>query len=111
MLVTKNTSNKKMHRFDSNVNQKFRSKLTKGDFGLKSLSCSRITFEQLDSVQKTLHKKISRFGKVLIRVFPNLSITKKPSETRMGKGKGNVDFWCFPIKIGQILVEFQPVFA
>jgi large subunit ribosomal protein L16 len=109
MLAPKKTTYQKMHRLDSNIKQKRNCKLSKGSFGLKSISCSRISSRQLDSVQKAMQKKTNRLGKVLLCIFPNVSITEKPSEIRMGKGKGNVAYWCYPIKIGQIIFEFQGI--
>jgi large subunit ribosomal protein L16 len=109
MLTPKKISHRKMHRFDSNIKQKRTSNIIRGNFGLKTLSCSRLTSQQLDSAQKTMRKKMHRFGKILLRISPNLSITEKPSDVRMGKGKGNITHWCYPIKVGQIIFEFQGV--
>lgn len=78
-------------------------------FGIKSLMCGRITSQQLEAVRKLISRKTQKSGSVVFRVFPFLSVTSKPAETRMGKGKGSFDYWCFPIKPGRIIVEFQGV--
>lgn len=76
-----------------------------GQFALKSLFFSRITSKQIIMLYNNVKKKIKKKGKVLICVFPHLSVTKKPIEVRMGKGKGSVDFWVARIKGGTILCE------
>lgn len=98
-----------MHRRDSKRTQKRSVKLVRGIFGLKSLSCSRLTSQQLEAVRRTMNKRMNRVGSILLRVFPDLAITAKPSEIRMGKGKGNFSYWCYPIKTGEILFEFQGI--
>ncbi len=78
-----------------------------GDFGLKSKISKLITETQLESLKKTLIKKIKKIGKLWIRVFPHFFITKKPLEVRMGNGKGNFDKWAINVRKGMILFEFQ----
>jgi len=109
MLSPKKTTYRKMHRRDANQDQKRHVKLVRGTFGLKTLSCSRLTSQQLESARRTMNKKMNRIGKILLRIFPDLAITEKPSEVRMGKGKGNVSYWCYPVKIGEIIFEFQGI--
>jgi large subunit ribosomal protein L16 len=109
MLSPKKTTYQKTHRRDSKKNQKINLKLVKGSFGLKSLSCSRLSSQQIDASQRAMLKKMNRVGKILLRVFPGLSITEKPSEVRMGKGKGNISYWCYPVKVGEIIFEFQGI--
>jgi len=78
-------------------------------FGIKSLMPGRITSQQLESVRKLISRKTQKSGSVVFRVFPFLSVTSKPAETRMGKGKGSLDYWCFPIKPGRVILELQGV--
>lgn len=79
--------------------------LKTGSVGLKSLSVNRITSKQLETLKQTITKTVKKSGKVIINAFPNTQVSKKPIEVRMGKGKGNVDFWVFKVKPGFILCE------
>lgn len=76
-----------------------------GLFGLKSLEAGRITSSQIEAVRKNIKRKIKKSGKIWINIFPDLPITSKPSEIRMGKGKGNIDHWAAKIAPGKILFE------
>ena len=80
-----------------------------GDFGLQALERGRITAAQLEASRVAITRNQKRKGKVWMRVFPHKPVTKKPAETRMGKGKGNVEFWCAIIKPGVILFEVSGV--
>lgn len=80
-----------------------------GSFGIKSLTTSRVSAQQLESARKTMSRKMRKFGKIWLRVFPFIPVSSKPAEVRMGKGKGNISYWCFPIKAGRIIFEFQGV--
>jgi large subunit ribosomal protein L16 len=83
--------------------------LRQGTVGLKALSSMRITSRQIEAVRQCINRDLNRRGKIWINVFPQISVTKKPTENRMGKGKGSVSFWCAPIKIGTILFEITGV--
>jgi len=72
---------------------------------LKALETGRITAKQLDAVYQCLNKKLKKLGKVILCVFPQTPITKKPIETRMGKGKGNVELWVAKIKAGVVILR------
>ena len=85
------------------------SKVSFGEFGLKATSRGRLTARQIESARRAMTRHIKRGGKVWIRVFPDKPITKKPLETRQGKGKGNVEYWASPIKPGKILYEVAGV--
>jgi len=85
------------------------SKLQFGSFGLKALESTRITAQQIETVRQTIGRKIRPKGKLWIRVFPHFPVTTKPSEVRMGKGKGNVKHWVSFVKKGQILFEVSGV--
>ncbi len=80
-----------------------------GNFGIKSIFSGRIKDCQIESARKLLTKNIKKTDKIWFRLFTFLAVTSKPIETRMGKGKGNIDFYCFPLKAGRILFEFQGV--
>ncbi len=76
-----------------------------GEYALKSLDRGKLTAQQIEAARIAINRKIKRGGKVWIRVFPDKPITKKPAETRMGKGKGNPEYWVAPIRPGRILYE------
>jgi large subunit ribosomal protein L16 len=78
-----------------------------GDFGLKALEPAWITNRQLEAGRVALTRAIKRGGKIWIRVFPDKPFTKKPAETRMGKGKGNPEYWVAVVKPGRILYEME----
>ena len=81
------------------------SSISFGEFALKAVDCGKMTAQQIEAARIAINRKIKRGGKVWIRVFPDKPITKKPAETRMGKGKGNPEYWVAPIKPGRILYE------
>jgi large subunit ribosomal protein L16 len=85
------------------------SSLAFGDFGLKALECGWITARQIEAARVAMTRSIKRGGKVWIRLFPDKPITKKPAETRMGKGKGAPDQWVCVIRPGKILFEMEGV--
>lgn len=85
------------------------SSLAFGDYGLKALECGRITGRQLEAARITVSRFIKRGGKIWIRMFPDKPITKKPAEVRMGKGKGNPEYWVAVVKPGRILYEMEGV--
>jgi large subunit ribosomal protein L16 len=85
------------------------SELTFGEFGLKVLEPSRITARQLEAARIAMTRFVKRGGKIWLRVFPDKPITKKPAETRMGKGKGNVEYWVAPVRPGRIIYEMDGV--
>ncbi len=80
-----------------------------GEFGLKALSCGWITDRQIEAARVAMTRSIKRGGKVWIRLFPDKPITKKPAETRMGKGKGAPEQWVAVIRPGKILFEIEGV--
>lgn len=85
------------------------STLSFGDFGLKALECGWVTNRQLEAARIAMTRFIKRGGKVWIRVFPDKPITKKPPETRMGKGKGAPEAWVVVVKPGRVLFEMEGV--
>ena len=85
------------------------SQISFGDFGLKALECAWITDRQIEAARVAMTRSIKRGGKVWIRLFPDKPITKKPAETRMGKGKGAPEQWVAVVRPGKILFEMEGV--
>ena len=85
------------------------SSLAFGDFGLKVMECGWITDRQIEAARVAMTRSIKRGGKVWIRLFPDKPITKKPAETRMGKGKGAPEQWVAVVRPGKILFEMEGV--
>lgn len=85
------------------------SSISFGEFALKAVSCGKMTAQQIEAARIAINRTLKRGGKVWIRVFPDKPITKKPAETRMGKGKGSPEYWVAPIKPGRILYEIGGV--
>jgi len=80
-----------------------------GEFGLKAVSRGRLTARQIEAARRTITRKVRRGGKLWIRVFPDKPVSKKPLEVRMGKGKGNVEYWVALIQPGRMLYEIEGV--
>jgi len=80
-----------------------------GDYALKAMEPGRMTAQQIEAARITISRTVKRGGKMWIRVFPDKPLTKKPAETRMGKGKGSPESWVAPIKPGRILYELTGV--
>lgn len=80
-----------------------------GDFGLKAVGRGRLTARQIESARRAMTREIKRGGKIWVRVFPDKPITKKPLEVRMGKGKGNVEYWVAQVQSGAVLYEMAGV--
>ncbi len=83
--------------------------VNEGDYGLQTLDAGLITANQIEAARIAMTRYIKRGGKVWIKIFPNKPISKKPAETRMGKGKGAVEYWVAPVKPGRILFELADV--
>ena len=84
-------------------------KVTEGEFGIQAVTAGLITSNQIEAARIAMTRYIKRGGKVWIKIFPNKPISKKPAETRMGKGKGAVEYWVAPVKPGRILFELAEV--
>jgi large subunit ribosomal protein L16 len=82
-----------------------------GEYGIQALESHWITARQIEAVRVTLMRFLKKGGKVWIRIFPDKPVSKKPAETRMGKGKGNPEFWVAVVKPGRILFEIEGVSA
>ncbi|HDN69217.1 MAG: 50S ribosomal protein L16 [Gammaproteobacteria bacterium] len=85
------------------------SKVSFGEYGLKSTDRGRMTARQIEAARRTITRYVKRGGKLWIRVFPDVPITKKPIEVRQGKGKGNVEYWIAQIQPGRMLYEIEGV--
>jgi large subunit ribosomal protein L16 len=80
-----------------------------GDYGLQAIEPCWMTAQQIESVRMTISRRIKKVGKLFLRVFPDKPVSKKPLETRMGKGKGNPEFWVAVVKRGRIICELSEV--
>jgi large subunit ribosomal protein L16 len=86
-----------------------KSALSFGSFGLKAMEGSRITARQIESARRAITRKMKREGRVWIQVFPHVPVTAKPTEVRMGKGKGSVSYWAIPVKPGKVIFEVDGI--
>lgn len=84
-------------------------KVSFGEFGLKATGRGRITARQIEAARRTITRTVKRGGKLWIRVFPDKPVSKKPLEVRMGKGKGNVEYWVAQIQPGRMLYEIEGI--
>jgi large subunit ribosomal protein L16 len=84
-------------------------KVSFGDFGLKSTEHGRITARQIEAARRVITRYVKRGGKLFIRIFPDVPVTKKPLEVRMGAGKGNVEYWVAKVQPGKMLYEMEGV--
>jgi len=80
-----------------------------GEFGLKAIGRGRITARQIEAARRAITRHVKRGGKVLIRLFPDKPISKKPLEVRQGKGKGNVEYWVAEVQPGRVMFEIEGV--
>ena len=85
------------------------SELNFGEFGIQATECGRLTSRQIEAARIAITRHVKRGGKVWIRIFPDKPITKKPAETRMGKGKGSPEAWVAVVKPGRVLFELEGV--
>ena len=83
--------------------------LHQGSIGLKATESIRLTSRQIEAVRQCVNRELGRRGKIWINIFPHIPVSAKPTENRMGKGKGAISYWCAPIKIGTILFEITGV--
>ena len=84
-------------------------KVSYGEYGLKTIELGQITARQIEAARRAMSRHIKRGGKVWIRIFPDKPITKKPLETRMGSGKGGVEFWVVLVQPGRVMFEIEGV--
>jgi large subunit ribosomal protein L16 len=84
-------------------------KVSFGEYGLKCTTRGRITARQIEAARRAINRYIKRGGKIWIRIFPDVPVTKKPLEVRQGKGKGNVEYWVAKVQPGRVLYEMEGV--
>tara|TARA_Y100000748_G_C15153958_1_gene355089 strand:- start:128 stop:544 length:417 start_codon:yes stop_codon:yes gene_type:complete len=109
MMSPKKTKYRKQHKGRIHGFTKGNSRLNFGNYGLKALEPERITSRQIESARKTITRYLKRTGRLWIRIFPDVPVSKKPAEVRMGKGKGSVEFWVCRVKPGRIMFEVDGV--
>ncbi len=109
MLQPKRTKFRKQHTGRNRGLARRGSNVSFGEFGLKATGRGRITARQIEAARRTITRRVKRGGKLYIRIFPDKPITKKPLEVRMGKGKGNVEYWVAQIQPGRMLYEIEGV--
>ncbi|MGI5845843.1 MAG: 50S ribosomal protein L16 [Alphaproteobacteria bacterium] len=109
MLMPKKTKFRKQHKGRIRGNAKGGSELAFGSFGLKAMSPERVTARQIESARRAITRHMKRLGKLWIRIFPDVPVSKKPAEVRMGKGKGSVEYWICRVKPGRIMFEIDGV--
>jgi len=105
MLMPKRVKHRKQMRGRMKGKASRGTKVVFGDYGLQALEPGWVTARQIEAARRALVRHMKRRGKVWIRIFPDKPVTKKPAETRMGKGKGAVDHWVAVVKPGRILFE------
>jgi len=109
MLQPKRTKFRKQQKGRNRGLAQRGSKVSFGEYALKSTDRGRITARQIEAARRTITRYVKRGGKLWIRVFPDVPITKKPIEVRQGKGKGNVEYWIAQIQPGRVLYEIEGV--
>lgn len=109
MLQPKKTKFRKAHKGRIHGNAKGGTALNFGAFGLKAVEPGRITARQIEAARRAMTRHIKRAGRVWIRIFPDVPVSKKPTEVRMGKGKGSPEFWVCRVKPGRIMFEMDGV--
>jgi len=109
MLMPKRSKHRKVHR------GRMRGKATRGnfiaygDYALQALECGWVKSNQIESARVAINRYVKRGGKVWIKIFPDKPVTEKPAETRMGSGKGSVEYWVAVVKPGRVLFEIAGV--
>lgn len=109
MLQPKKTKYRKQHKGRIKGNAKGGAQLNFGQFGLKALEPERVTSRQIEAARRAISRHMKRVGRLWIRIFPDVPVTAKPAEVRMGKGKGSVDRWVCRVKPGRIMFELDGV--
>ena len=109
MLQPKRTKFRKMHKGRIKGEAKGGFELNFGTYGLKAIEPERVTARQIEAARRAMTRHMKRQGRVWIRIFPDVPVTSKPVEVRMGKGKGSVDFWACKVKPGWIMFEIDGV--
>jgi large subunit ribosomal protein L16 len=109
MLQPKRTKFRKAHKGRLHGNAKGGTDLNFGQYGLKATEPERVTARQIEAARRAITREMKRQGRVWIRIFPDLPVSQKPTEVRMGKGKGSVEYWAARVKPGRIMFEIDGV--
>ena len=109
MLMPKKVKYRKRHKGKMRGTAYRGGSVSFGEYGLQALACGWITNRQIEAARIAMTRHVKRGGKIWLRIFPDKPISKKPAETRMGKGKGNPEFWVAVVKPGRILYEMAGV--
>ncbi len=109
MLQPKRTKYRKQHKGKLHGNAKGGTDLNFGAYGLKAQEPNRVNAREIEAARRAITRHMKRAGRVWIRIFPDLPVTSKPTEVRMGKGKGSVDYWAARVKPGRIMFEIDGV--
>lgn len=109
MLQPKRTKFRKQHKGRIHGLSKGGTDLNFGAYGLKAVEPERVTARQIEAARRAMTRHMKRAGRVWIRIFPDVPVTSKPTEVRMGKGKGSVDYWAARVKPGRIMFEIDGV--
>ena len=109
MLQPKKTKFRKAFKGRISGATKGGAELNFGQFGLKAMEPERVTARQIEAARRAMTRHMKRAGRVWIRVFPDVPVTKKPTEVRMGKGKGGIEFWAARVAPGRIMFELDGV--
>ncbi len=109
MLQPKRTKFRKQQKGRNRGLSQVGNRVSFGDFGLQATTRGFLTARQIESARRAITRHVKRGGKLWIRVFPDKPVSKKPVEVRMGKGKGNVEFWVAPVQPGRMIYEIQGV--
>ena len=109
MLQPKKTKYRKQFKGRIHGTSKGNTSLNFGSYGLKAVEPERITARQIEACRRAITREMKRQGRVWIRIFPDVPVSDKPAEVRMGKGKGSVDFWAARVKPGRIMFEIDGV--
>ncbi len=109
MLQPKKTKYRKAHKGRIHGQAKGGTTLAFGTYGMKALQADRVTSRQIEASRRAISRAMKRVGKLWIRIFPDVPVSRKPAEVRMGSGKGNPEFWICRVKPGRILFELDGV--
>jgi len=109
MLMPKRVKHRKVHRGRMKGKATRGNKVTYGEFGLQTTEPAWITSNQIEAARRAMTRHVKRGGKIWIKVFPDKPITRKPAETRMGKGKGSPEYWVAVVKPGRVMFEMAGV--
>ena len=111
MLMPKKTKYRKVQKGRMKGQSKGARTIRFGNYGLMAVEPARVTARQIESMRVTVNRHLKKVGESFLRIFPDKPVTKKPAETRMGKGKGNPEFWIAAVKRGRVIIEISGDFS